>query len=113
DSVDFKDLLINRTDQLGKKAKKAVGYDAGTILYTSATTQKIGGVMTVPGYGTVTFEGPLVAWKDKKTVHGPGIRGTGAFKGVKGTLIIGQGDPQVPNTYVLTLPKPLAAPGSA
>ena len=113
DSIDFKDLLVNKADQLGKKKGKAAAYDAGTILYTSATSQKIGGVMTVPGYGTVTFEGPMVAWKDHKTIHVPVIKGTGAFKGVKGTLIMGQGDQQAPNTYVLTLPKPLAGPGSA
>ncbi len=113
DSIDFKDLLINKRAQLGKKTNKPAAWDAGTIVYTSATTQRIEGVTTVPGYGTLAFAGPLVAWKDKRTVHVPVVRGTGAFAGAHGTLIIGTGVNAVPNTYVLVLPKPLAPPGSA
>jgi hypothetical protein len=112
DNIDFKDLLLTTGDQLGKKKGKPVGYDAGTVLYTSATAQKIEGVTTFPGFGTITFVGPLKTAKDG-TVTVPIISGTGQFKGVKGSLIIGVGDQKAPNTYVLTLRHPLALPGSA
>jgi hypothetical protein len=111
DSIDFKDLLVANSTQLGKKGKP-VGYDAGTVLYTSATEQKIEGVTTFPGVGTVTFEGVMKTMKDG-TVRVPVVKGTGSFKGARGTLIIGKGEQKAPNTYVLRLPHPLPAPGSA
>lgn len=112
DSIDFKDLLIATGNQLGKKKGKPVGYDAGTVLYTSATSQKIEGVTTFPGFGTVTFAGKMITAKDGTTTI-PIVSGTNQFKGVKGTLVIGNGDQKAPNTYVLTLLHPLALPGSA
>ena len=112
DSIDFKDLLVTTADQLGKAKGKPVGYDAGIVLYTSATTQTIFGVTTFPGFGTLTFKGAMKTLKDG-TVHIAIVSGSGAFKGTKGTLIIGAGNQKAPNTYLLTLPHPLAPPGSA
>ena len=112
DSIEFKDLLVSARNQLGKKKGRPVAYDAGTVSYTSATTQQINGVMTFPGVGTVTFRGVMRAMKDG-TTHVRVVRGTGSFKGAKGTLIIGKGEQKAPNTYVLRLPHPLPAPGSA
>lgn len=112
DSIDFKDLLVATGNQLGKKKGKPVGYDAGTVLYTSATAQKIEGVTTFPGFGTLTFAGKMITAKDGTTTI-PIVSGTNQFKGVKGTLVIGKGDQKAPNTYVLTLLHPLALPGSA
>jgi hypothetical protein len=112
DSIDFKDLLVATGNQLGKKKGKPVGFDAGTVLYTSTTTQKIEGVTTFPGFGTVTFAGRLTTAKDG-TTSVPIISGTNQFKGVKGRLVIGNGDQKAPNTYVLTLLHPLTLPGSA
>jgi hypothetical protein len=111
DKIEFKDLLVAADTRLGKKGK-AVGYDAGIVVYTSSTGQRIEGVTTFPGFGTVTFAGEMKSLKDG-TVHVPVIKGTGSFKGATGTLIIGQGQQKAPNTYVLTLPRPLPAPGSA
>jgi hypothetical protein len=105
DSINFKDLLVTTADnELGKKKGKPVGYDAGTVLYTSPTTQKIEGVTTFPGVGTLRFEGSMTTLKDG-TVHIPVINGTGSFKGAKGMLIIGRGDQKAPNTYVLHIPQ--------
>jgi len=112
DSIDFKDLLVTTADQLGKPKGKPVGYDAGVVVYTSATAQQIGGVTTFPGFGTLTFKGELETLKDG-SAHVPVVSGSGAFKGARGMLIIGAGDQKAPNTYVLTLPRPLAPPGSA
>jgi hypothetical protein len=112
DSIDFKDLLVTTRSQLGKKKGKPVGYDAGTVRYTSGTTQQIAGVTTFPGIGTVTFRGEMKSMKDG-TVHVPVVKGTGSFKGARGTLIIGQGEQKAPNTYVLRLPRPIPLPGSA
>jgi hypothetical protein len=111
DTIEFKDLLVAVSTQLGKKGKP-VGYDAGTVLYTSRTAQKIEGVTTFPGVGSVTFEGVMKTGKDGKT-RVPIVKGTGSFKGARGTLIIGEGQAKAPNTYVLRLPHPLPAPGSA
>src|SRR5262247_1053436 len=58
DKIEFKDLLVAADSQLGKKGK-AVGYDAGIVPYTSATAQRIEGITTFPGIGTVTFEGEM------------------------------------------------------
>jgi hypothetical protein len=112
DSIDFKDLLVTTSDTLGKKKGKPIGYDAGTVIYTSSTTQKISGVTTFPGFGTVTFAGALVTAKNGTTTV-PIVGGTGQFVGVKGSLVIGNGDQKAPNTYVLTLLHPLAPPGAA
>jgi hypothetical protein len=112
DKIEFKDLLVATDNQLGKKKGKPVGYDAGTVLYTSAKTQMIEGVTTIPGVGTLTFGGEMKALKDG-TVHVPVIKGTGSFKGARGTLIIGEGDQKAPNTYVLKLPHPIPEPGAA
>jgi hypothetical protein len=106
DRIEFKDLLVTTANQLGKKPGKAVGYDAGTVFYTSPTTQTISGTTTFPGVGTLTFKGLMASRKDG-TVHVPVVKGTGAFKGARGTLVIGAGQNKAPNTYVLTLPHPL------
>jgi hypothetical protein len=108
DSIDFKDLLTTATaNELGKtKTKTPVGYDAGTVVYTSATAQRISGVTTFPKIGTLTFEGAMVERKDG-TVHIPVTKGTGSFAGAKGMLIIGVGNQTAPNTYKLVLPAPL------
>jgi len=66
DTIEFKDLLVAVSTQLGKKGKP-VGYDAGMVKYTSKTAQKIEGVTTFPGVGTVTFEGVMKTGKDGKT----------------------------------------------
>src|SRR5436309_4642065 len=75
DKIEFKDLLVSAVNQLGKKKGKPVGYDAGTVVYTSATKQMIEGVMTIPGVGTLTFGGPMRSMKDG-TVHVPVVDGT-------------------------------------
>lgn len=112
DKIEFKDLLVTTNSTLGKKKGKPIGFDAGTVVYTSAKKQSIQGVTTIPGIGTLTFAGPMTTSKDG-TVRIPVLKGTGSFKGAKGMLIIGQGSQKAPNTYVLKLPHPIAPPGSA
>jgi len=112
DTIEFKDLLVATDNQLGKKKGKPIGFDAGTVLYTSPTKQNIQGLTTIPGVGTLTFGGEMKTMKDG-TVHVPVVKGTGSFKGAKGVLIIGEGSQKAPNTYVLRLPHPIAPPGSA
>jgi hypothetical protein len=112
DKIEFKDLLVATDNVFGQKKGKPVGYDAGIVSYTSATAQSIEGTTTIPGFGTITFRGEMKALKDK-TVHVPVVKGTGAFKGAKGMLIIGEGNQKAPNTYVLRLPHPIPQPGSA
>ena len=105
DSIDFKDLLLNRKAQFGKKAGIAVAYDVGTMTYTSGTTTRITVKATFPKIGTITYSGPFV------TKHGttviPITGGTGGFKGATGSVIIGAGETKSPNTYVVTVPHAL------
>ena len=112
DKIEFKDLLVATENQLGKKKGKPVGFDAGTVVYTSPTTQEIEGLTTIPGVGTLTFGGEMKTEKDG-TVRVRVLKGTGSFKGATGVLIIGQGSQKAPNTYVLRLPHAIPAPGSA
>ena len=112
DKIEFKDLLVSAKNQLGTKKGKPIGYDAGVVVYKTATRQRIEGVTTIPGRGTLTFAGEMKARKDG-TVHVPITKGTGSFKGATGTLIIGQGNQKAPNTYVLRLPHAVPPPGSA
>jgi hypothetical protein len=112
DKIEFKDLLVATDNQLGKKKGKPIGFDAGTVVYTSATNQTIEGLTTIPGVGTLTFRGEMKTMKDG-TVHIPVLNGTGSFKGARGVLIIGEGNEKAPNTYVLRLPHPIPPPGSA
>jgi hypothetical protein len=112
DTIEFKDLLVATDNQLGKKKGKPIGYDAGTVVYTSPTKQTIEGLTTIPGVGTLTFGGEIKTMKDG-TVHVPVVKGTGSFKGARGVLIIGEGSQKAPNTYVLRLPHPIPQPGSA
>jgi hypothetical protein len=66
------------------------------------------GVATLPGYGTLTIDAVTTMRKDG-SYRVPVIRGTGAFKGARGTLLVGAGQKNTsPNTYVLTLPHQLA-----
>jgi hypothetical protein len=102
DTIAFKDLLLNMTSQFGKATGKAVAYDAGTLVYTSATETTMQVTAIFPGVGTLRFGGPF------RTKHGqtvlPVIGGTGAFKGVKGTVTIGSGATRAPNVYDLRMP---------
>jgi hypothetical protein len=105
DSVDFRDVLVNRKAQFGKKAGMPVAWDIGTVTYTSTTTTRITVKATFPKIGTITYSGPFV------TKHGitviPITGGTGGFAGARGTVIIGAGETKSPNTYVVTVPHAL------
>ncbi len=102
DSIAFKDLLLNRKNQFGKAIGKAVAYDKGTIVYTSAKQTRMTATAIFPGVGTLHFGGPF------RTEHGqtvlPVTGGTGAFKGAKGTVTIGAGATSAPNIYELDMP---------
>jgi hypothetical protein len=101
DFIDFRDLLYNRgRAQFGKGAGKAVAWDEGLVLYTSAKTRTIKVLLTFPELGTLLYQGPLT---DGDVVV-PIVRGTGAFKGAKGTITIGPGANTAANTIDLTVP---------
>jgi hypothetical protein len=103
DSIAFKDLLLNRKPQFGKKTGKPVAYDAGTIVYTSKTARRITARATFPRIGTISYGGPIVERKDGTTVV-PITGGTGGFRGARGTVTIGKGETKAPNTYVIRVP---------
>ena len=110
DSIDFKDLLTNRVPQFGKTAGKPVGFDAGTVRYTSDIDQRILVTATFPGVGTLTYEGSLTTRTNGDIVL-PITGGTGGFKGARGTVTIGDGEARVPNTYRVTVPGTLSIYG--
>jgi hypothetical protein len=104
DYIAFRDLLLNRhAAQFGKKAGKAVAWDEGIVIYTSATGTKIHVLATFPGLGTISYEGPLFPDAHGDSVV-PIIAGSGAFKGARGTVTIGSGRDSSPNTFHLTVP---------
>lgn len=106
DYVDFRDLLVNRKPQFGKKAGKPVAYDVGTMTSTGGSRTSIKVKAIFPKIGTITYAGPFVTRKDGTTVI-PITGGTGAFKGATGTVVIGAGESKSPNTYIVTVPHAL------
>jgi hypothetical protein len=114
DFVGFRDLLLNRKAQFGKKAGLPVGYDVGTMTSTGGTKTRITVKAVFPKIGTITYSGPFVTRKDGTTVV-PITGGTGGFKGATGTVVIGAGETKSPNTYIVTVPHALdlESPGVA
>jgi hypothetical protein len=106
DFVGFKDLLLNRKAQFGKKAGLPVGYDVGTLTSTGGAKTKITVKAVFPKVGTITYSGPFVTRKDGTTVV-PITGGTGGFKGATGMVVIGAGESKSPNTYIVTVPHAL------
>jgi hypothetical protein len=106
DFVGFKDLLLNRKAQFGKKTGLPVGYDVGTMTSTGGAKTKITVKAVFPKIGTITYSGPFVTRKDGTTVV-PITGGTGGFKGATGTVVIGSGETKSPNTYIVTVPHAL------
>jgi hypothetical protein len=102
DSISFRDLLINRKPQFGKKKGKPIAYDVGTLTYTSATTTTMTVKAIFPGIGTITYGGNFNS--DKKSNVLPITGATGGFKGAQGTITIGAGATTSPNTFVVTVP---------
>lgn len=105
DSIDFRDLLLNRVAQFGKAKGQPVAYDVGHLVYRSTTDRHITVTATFPGVGSITYVGDFTNNSSTTTVvHITG--GTGAFKGARGTVTIGPGA-KAANIYVVTLPHPL------
>jgi hypothetical protein len=111
DFVGFKDLLLNRKAQFGKKVGLPVGYDVGTMTSTGGAKTKINVKAVFPKIGTITYSGPFVTRKDGTTVV-PITGGTGGFKGATGTVVIGTGETRSPNTYIVTVPHALDISGA-
>ena len=103
DSIDFKDLLLNSVPQFGKAKGKAVAWDEGEVLYTSATTRKIKVIATFPGVGSITYVGVFASNRVTSTVARI-VGGTGGFKGATGTVTIGSGARKAPNIFVVSVP---------
>lgn len=104
DFIAFRDLLLNRgAAQFGKKPGKAVAWDEGLVMYTSATATTIHVRAIFPGLGTITYKGPVLPDAHGNSVV-PIIAGSGAFKGARGTVTIGPGRDSSPNIFHLTVP---------
>jgi hypothetical protein len=107
DSVFFKDLLLNKVAQFGKKKGEPVAFDVGTVTYTSAVARKLVCVATFPGIGTITYGGVVVDRAGGTTF--PILKGTGGFTHATGTVTFGHGGSTTPNTFLVTVPgSPLA-----
>ena len=111
DNIDFKDLLQNLATQFGNAKGKPVAFDAGRVLYTTAAEQRLVAIATFPTFGTITYEGYVNANAQGDIVL-PITGGTGVFEGAKGTVTIGPGDQQAPNTYRVTVPGKLSLGGA-
>jgi hypothetical protein len=106
DYAAFRDLLLNRKQQFGKKVGAPVGYDVGKMTSTGGTKTKISVKAIFPKIGTITYGGPFVTKKDGTTIV-PITGGTGGFAGATGTVVIGAGEKKSPNTYIVTVPHPI------
>jgi Allene oxide cyclase barrel like domain len=103
DYASFRDLLLNRKRQFGKKTGIPVGYDVGKMTSTGGSKTSIVVKAVFPKIGTITYSGPFVTRKDGTTVL-PITGGTGGFKGATGTVVIGAGESKSPNTYIVRVP---------
>jgi hypothetical protein len=91
--------LLNVVAQFGRPAGRSVGTEESSLRLTSPSTGVVSGVVTLPG-GTITYRGTGRVGSNAPI---PVVRGTGAFAGARGTLIVGSGKSPL-NTYRLTLP---------
>ena len=103
DYIYFKDLLLNRVPQFGKKKGRPVAFDEGLITYTNGKDRKLTCIVTFPGVGTITYGGMMIDRPDGTTVF-PIISGTGGFKGVTGTVTLGKGAKTPANIFAITVP---------
>jgi hypothetical protein len=103
DSIKYQDLLLNTEPRFGKKKGVPVGWDKGTLTYTSATDARLTGSAYFPGYGSIKFGGmmkPLANGASSVKI----LDGGGKYLGARGVLIIGPGNERALNTYRFTLP---------
>jgi hypothetical protein len=108
DSIEFKDLLVSIAPLFGVKANKPVGFDQGTLTYTSPSAARLNGLATFPKQGTVKFKGAMKPRADGSNTV-PIVNGTGKFARAKGVLIIGPGDQRSVNTFRFTATGPVVA----
>jgi hypothetical protein len=103
DYIEYRDLLLAVGRLFGKQENQPVGWDKGTLTYTSKTEARIIGQAVFPGQGKLKVKGPM-----KELPNGSNtvkiIGGSGKFVGAKGVLIIGPGDQRALNTFRFTLP---------
>jgi hypothetical protein len=103
DYIEYRDLLIAVGRLFGKQANQPVGWDKGTLTYTSAEDARLIGQAVFPGQGSIKFKGPM-----KPTRNGGStvkiVGGTGKFVGAKGVLLIGPGNQRAINTFTFTVP---------
>lgn len=104
DYIKYQDLLLNTEPRFGRKKGVAVGYDKGTLTYTSATDARVSGSAHFPTLGTITYKGAMKSLKNGSSSVRI-IGGTGKFSGARGVLIIGPGNQVAMNTFRFTLPE--------
>jgi hypothetical protein len=101
DTIVYRDRLVNAKAQFGKRMGVEVGSDSGTMTFTGPHSATFQGKAVLPG-GTLTLSGAVYTTPEGLVV--PVTGGTGAYKNVHGTLLVGNGTKRVPNTYRLTRP---------
>ena len=101
DTIEFNDLLVKApNNELGKAKGKAVGYDEGKVLYTSATARRSRHHDVSGCRHTQVRE----RWHARTAPCTCPSRAGPGLKGAKVTRIVGVGDEKAPNTYRLSLP---------
>jgi hypothetical protein len=103
DYIKYQDLLLNTQPMFGKKKGIPVGWDKGTLTYTSATDARLRGQAHFPGHGSIKFRGIMKPLKDGSSSVKI-VGGGGKFLGARGVLIIGPGNTSALNTFRFTLP---------
>ncbi|HUK45849.1 MAG TPA: hypothetical protein VLV28_11190 [Gaiellaceae bacterium] len=99
DTITYRDKLVNAAAQFGRKKGAVVGSDSGKMTFTSAHAAVFHGKAILPG-GTLILSGAVYSTPAGLVV--PVIGGTGVYADMHGTLTVGKGKDNVPNTYRLT-----------
>jgi hypothetical protein len=102
DWIEYQDLLVATKPLFGKQKGVPVGWDKGTLTYTSATAARVVGTAYFPGQGSLRFRGRMKELPNGSSTV-PIVGGGGKFTGARGVLIIGPGDQTALNTFKFTL----------
>src|SRR5262245_4570248 len=108
DYIRYQDLLLNTEPNFGKKTGVPVGWDKGTLTYTSATDARLTGSAFFPGYGSIKYGGVMKPLKNGASSVKI-VSGGGKYVGARGVLIIGPGNEKALNTFRFTLPSTTVA----